>query len=77
MGNNWTTKIGDSFFYGLELNTDNLNDGRYAYYNNPEVQGLNIRKGVRDGCFVRDIEIVPYGFTMLEGIGWKNFFKIC
>lgn len=76
MGNNWTTKLGDNFVYGLEQNDDYNSSTNYKTANNPTINGLNWRYGVRSGCFVRDEEIVVNGFSQLEGIGWQNIFCI-
>lgn len=76
MGNNWTTMIGNNFIYGIEQNSDYFSAKNYENYNNPLINGLNFRKGVRGGIFVKDVEIVVNGFSQLEGIGWQNIFSI-
>ena len=77
MANNWTVQLGESFIYGAEQNPAYFSNGNYAVYNNPNILGLNIRKGVRNGCYVRDIELVVNGFSQLEGIGWTNIAFMC
>jgi hypothetical protein len=34
------------------------------------------RDGVRDGCYVVDVEITPTGFDGIEGIDWENLIKM-
>jgi len=76
MANNWTSQINGTFIYGAEQNEDYINNTNYKSYNNPLLQGLNYRKGIRDGLFVIDEELVLYGFSGIEGVGWKNIFSI-
>jgi len=77
MGNNWTTKLpNDQFIYGAEQNDQYNSSTNYQLYNNPTILGINFRKGVRDGYYVRDVELVTNGFSQAEGIGWTNIFKI-
>jgi hypothetical protein len=78
MANNWTTMLDNgSFIYGAEQNDAYNSNTNYQLYNNPIIGGVNFRKGVRDGCFVRDVELVTNGFSLPENIGWTNIFKIC
>ena len=78
MGNNWTTVAPDgrNYIYGAEQNESYDSSTNYKTFNVPSIEGLNYRVGVRDGRFVKDIELVPYGFGQLEGIGWQNIFSI-
>lgn len=76
MANNWTTMLGDNFVYGIEQNEDYFNSTNYRSFNNPVINGLNYRKGVRGGEFVTDIELVVDGFSQVEGIGWQCIKRI-
>ena len=77
MGNNWTTMLAEgAFIYGAEQNDAYNTNTNYKTYNNPVIGGVNFRKGVRDGFYVRDEELVTNGFSLPEGIGWTNIFKI-
>ena len=68
--------VGGSYIYGAEQNEAYFSNTNYITYDNPDIQGLNFRKGVRDGRYVRDVEIVVNGFSQAEGIGWVNIFSI-
>ena len=77
MANNWTTLVGDNYAYGVEQNDAYNSSTNYKTYNNPTINGMNYRQGVRNGCFVRDEELVVNGFSQAQGIGWQNIFSIC
>ena len=42
-------------------------------FNTYSLNGLNYRKGIRNGNFVIDREIYEGGFENVENIGWINF----
>jgi hypothetical protein len=44
---------------------------QYIYFTDP-VSGLKSRFGARDNNPVFDREIIPNGFTGIEGVGWQN-----
>ena len=77
MGNNWTTQLNGYNIYGAEENGEYFTNTNYKLFNNPIIRGVNFRKGVRNGCFVKDEELVLSGFSLPEGIGWQNIFSIC
>jgi hypothetical protein len=73
--NNWTTLLpSGQYIYGRELNEDYLVNSNYVIISDADV--LNLRKGVRNGKFVIDQELIPLGFSFAEGIGWQCIYSI-
>lgn len=90
MANNWSNGLPSGEYntpgglsneiYGALYNYAYINDIRvyHTFITSPwEVPPQSIcRKGVRNGYFVVDRELRPYGFTYQEGVGWENIFKV-
>jgi hypothetical protein len=73
MANNWTTMLDNgTLIYGAEYNEDYISSGNYRLFNDPVLGAVNYRTGVRNGLFVTDLELVQYGFSLAENIGWQN-----
>jgi hypothetical protein len=74
MANNHT--FGANGYYSYQGGRTAANYIVSENFNTYSLDGVNFRKGIRDGCFVIDKEIYEGGFLNTENVGWTNFLTI-